>query len=283
MQFHKLALITCWVIASLTCWAQTAKGKLFISGGGSRPDAMIQRLIQESGLDKGGYGIVLPMSSADQDSSVYYATRPFVKLGIGSLRGILFKSPGQATQAMADSIRKAKLIYITGGDQTRFMTIVGGTVVEQAIIDAYRAGATVAGTSAGAAVMSKKMITGNQKKYPEYTSTFSTIEENNLEITQGLGLIEEVIVDQHFLIRSRHNRLITAVIENSECTGIGIDESTAILVIGKGIEVVGDSQVLVYHNPSKSKRMKGGKLAASGLTLNVFLPGDRFSLPPKTN
>lgn len=278
MRFVKILTLTTLFLSSLCAWSQAPKGKLFIIGGGSRPDAMIQRLIQESGLDKGGFGIVLPMSSAEQDSSVYYATRPFIQLGVKSLRGIYFTAPNQATQSMADSIRKAKLIYITGGDQTRFMNIVGGTVVEQAIQDAYRAGATIAGTSAGAAVMSKKMITGNQLKYPEYASTFSSIEENNLEITKGLGLIEQVIVDQHFLIRSRHNRLITAVIENSDYTGIGIDESTAILVIGKGVEVVGISQVLVLRNSTKSKRTWRGKLAASELSLNIYLPGDKFTL-----
>ncbi len=76
--------------------------------------------------------------------------------------------------------------------------------------------------------------------------------------------------------RSRHNRLISAIIEYPDLQGIGIDESTAILVKGKDAEVVGMSQVLVYANPSRSKKVKSGKLGARGLTLNIYLPGEHF-------
>jgi cyanophycinase len=152
-----------------------------------------------------------------------------------------------------DSIRTANLIYITGGDQARFMNIAAGTEIETAIHDAYQKGCVISGTSAGAAVMSKLMITGNELKHKEYSATFQTIEPDNIEIKPGLGLLTDVMIDQHFLIRSRHNRLLTAVIEHPDMTCIGIDESTAILVDGKDVEVLGDSQVLVYRNPSKIK------------------------------
>lgn len=267
-----LACIQCTVDQSLP------SGKLIIIGGGSRPDALVERIIQESGLRTGGYCVILPMSSEDPDSSVYYASQQFIEKGIKALYGFNFKK-GEATRSSwIDSIRTANLIYITGGDQTRFMDIAAGTEIETAIHDAYQKGCVISGTSAGAAVMSKLMITGNELKHKEYASTFRTIEPDNIEIKTGLGLLPMAIIDQHFLIRSRHNRLITAVIEHPEMTCIGIDESTAILVNGNTIEVLGDSQVIVYKNSGKSKSSKNEKLGARKIYLDVYLPGEKFTI-----
>lgn len=258
--------------------AQIPKGKLIIIGGGSRPDGMVERIIQESGLRAKGYCVILPMSSEDPDSSVYYASQQFLKKGITKLYGFNFIKDQPIRSSWIDSIRTASLIYITGGDQTRFMNIAAGTEIEKAIHDAYQNGCTISGTSAGAAVMSKLMLTGNELKHKEYSSTFQTIEPDNIEIKQGLGLLPNAIIDQHFLIRSRHNRLLTAVIEHPEMVCIGIDESTAILVNGKNIEVLGDSQVLVYRNPGKSKIVRSEKLGTRNISLNIYLPGDKFTI-----
>ena len=228
-------------------------------------------------MKAGGYGVVLPMSSSS-DSSVYYAVEPFRKAGIGNLYGLNFRKGETPPATRIDSIRKAKLIYITGGDQSRFMGVVEGTPIAAAIQEAFRQGCVVAGTSAGAAVMSERMITGNQLRDTTYTSTIKVIESGNLEIKKGLGLITGVLVDQHFLIRSRHNRLLTGVIEFPELKGIGIDESTAIVVKGSSAEVIGLSQVIVIENPRRSQSRQENKLGAKGLVLSVFLSGDHFSL-----
>ncbi len=256
----------------------SALGKLIIIGGGSRPDAMVERIIEEAGLRQGGYAVFLPMSSSEPDSSVYYAKQQFLQKGITSLFGLNFKKDEKYSSLKIDSIRHAKLIYITGGDQNRFMDVVLGTEIEKAIHDAYKNGSTISGTSAGAAVMSKIMITGNELKHPEYASTFQTIEAENIETKQGLGLLTNVMVDQHFIIRSRHNRLISAVIEFPDTKGIGIDESTAILVKGNEAEVLGDSQVIIYENPKRSKIIKDGKLGAQQLVMTILLPGEKFSI-----
>lgn len=253
------------------------KGTLVIIGGGSRPEVIIERIIQEAGLRQGGYGVVLPMSSAS-DSAVYFASEPFRKAGVNSVVGLTFRKGETPTQVKLDSLLGAKLIYITGGDQSRFMDVVEGTSIAATILEAYQQGAVIAGTSAGAAVMSEKMTTGNQLRDTTYTSTFKVIESENLEIKPGLGLITGVLIDQHFLIRSRHNRLLTGVIDYPDHAGIGIDESTAIVVKGDRAEVIGLSQVLVVRNPSLSRRINGNKLGASELTLSVHLPGDKFQI-----
>lgn len=259
--------------------ATQTEGKLFIIGGGKRPFEMIKRMITESGLDKGGYLVVLPMASTEPDTAVFYAAAQFKEHGILNIIDFRFNRDLNANPQQLDSLRNADLIYITGGDQSRFMEAISGTPVEEAIKFCYRKGGTIAGTSAGAAVMSEKMITGNELKQSDYRETFRTIEADNIELGVGLGLVTSAIIDQHFVYRSRHNRLITAVIENPDLRSIGIDEATAILVTGKTAEVIGESQVLVFENPKKKFVVNAaGKLGAKDLKLHVLLPGDRFML-----
>jgi len=222
--------------------------------------------------------VILPMSSSEPDSAIIWSGEQFIKQGIANVFGFNFLPGETPNEAWVDSLRNARLIYISGGDQNRFMAIVKGTPIAETIHQAYMNGAMIAGTSAGAAVMSQKMITGNELKYPEYQSTFRTIEAENIEIAEGLGLLTTAIIDQHFVWRSRHNRLFTAVIEHPEMLGIGIDESTAILVKGDSAEVVGVSQVIVFSNPKRSSRNYNSKLGANQLMLDVFLPGDKFSI-----
>ena len=255
-----------------------SEGKLFIIGGGSRPTSMVERIISESGLDKGGYGIILPMSSAEPDSAVYYAKRQFSKLQIENVYGLHFVKDEKISKTKLDSIVNAKMIYISGGDQSRFMEVVAGTAIEKSIHQAYKNGSLIGGTSAGAAVMSKIMITGNELKHPEYASTFRNLESENLETNSGLGLIRDVIIDQHFVKRSRYNRLLTAIIDYPDMVGIGIDESTAILVIGNSVEVVGESQVVVMRNTEKNSQKYKDKIGAKGIVMDIYLPGEKFKL-----
>lgn len=255
------------------------KGKLFIIGGGDRTEEIMKRLVSESGLDKGGYAVVLPMSSEEPDTSFYYTWIDFKALGCNNVYKLFCTKEQANNPAKADSVLNAKVIYITGGDQSRFMAAVEGSAVLKSIREAFKNGSMIAGTSAGAAVMSHVMITGNAlKKDTSYSATFNIIEEGNTETKEGLGVITTAIIDQHFVKRSRHNRLISSIIEHPELKGIGIDESTAILVKGSDAEVVGESQVLVFANPLKSKVVKNGKLSAKGLTLDMYLPGEHFSI-----
>jgi len=239
---------------------------------------MIQRLVEEAGLKDGGYGLILPMSGSEPDSSVFYAKKQFTSLGLDNIYGLNFERGQNPDTKRVDSIRSANMIYISGGDQSRFMDIVHDTSIEEAIEDAYQNGCIIAGTSAGAAVMSEKMITGNELRHPDYHPTFRHIETDNIEIIEGMGLLTKAIIDQHFIKRSRYNRLITAVIDYPELLGIGIDEATAILVYRDSAEVVGDSQVVLVANLSNHKSTAGIKMGARALRLDVLLPGDKFAL-----
>lgn len=253
-------------------------GKLFIIGGGKRPESLLNRMIDEAGLRKNGYAIVLPMASEEPDSAIFYGKKQLTDLGILNIEGIHFFPNQEVDKILTDSLKNASLIYISGGSQGRFMEIVAGTPIEEAIWQAYENGAVIAGTSAGAAVMSEFMITGNELRYPDYNATSMNIESQNIELLPGLGFVTTAIIDQHFVKRSRHNRLISVVIEHPDLLGIGIDEATAILVTGDTAEVVGDSQVLVFKNPLGSKHFYNDKLGARQLKLDVYLPGDKFKM-----
>jgi len=255
-------------------------GSLLIIGGGSRPALMIDRIIEETGLDDSeNSAIVLTMSGFNPDTSGFYGERQFREKGVENIRFYDFERRHPFSDTAADSLENAALIYITGGSQSRFMEAVDAVPqIADAIVNAYRNGAMIAGTSAGAAIMSRIMITGDQANYPEYTSTFYHLEKDNMITAEGLGLIEGVIVDQHFVERARNNRLLTAVMEYPDHTGIGISESTAILVRGNQAEVVGNSQVLVYRNRSGEAIVENGKLGARNIQLDIYLPGEVFSI-----
>ena len=271
-------IFLCLVSFPATAQESDNTGSLFIIGGGSRPTSMVERIIKESQIDEGGYAIILPMASAEPDSSFYYANKQFAELGLKNIIKQVYDSTTVPNTQKLDSLRNARLVYIPGGDQDRFMKAIAGTPAAEALHDNYRNGGMIAGTSAGAAVMSQDMITGTELKHPEYHSTFRNLEEENLELKQGLGMLKNIVIDQHFVKRSRYNRLLTAVIENPAIKGIGIDESTAILVKNGKAEVVGESQVIVFSNPKASQNSSNGKLAARGVVLDIYLDGDKFDL-----
>lgn len=257
-------------------FSQKSKGKLFIIGGGSRPDFLVDRMIKEAGVKSGETVAIFPHASEEQDSSFYYAKQQFEKRNLKAL-DCAFKKDEKLPPSKLDSLKTAKLIYIGGGDQVRFMEIINSNPeVKNLLKSAYQNGKMIAGTSAGAAVMSEVMITGNQLKYKDYENTFDNIEIKNVETKQGLGFIKTAVIDQHFVVRSRYNRLLSLIIENPTYKGIGIDEGTAILVKNGSAEVVGRAQVIVFKNPKQSKKLNGDKLGAQGITLDIYLNGEKF-------
>ena len=253
-------------------------GKLYIIGGGSKTDQMLNEIIDLAGIRTKGYMYVLPMASSVPDSSILWVKEDFSVTTVKKISGYNFQPGRPVPQEKLDSLINAKLIYISGGDQSRFMSAALNTPVMDAIHQAYKNGSVIAGTSAGAAVMSSKMITGNQMKHPDSDSGFTTIEADNVELSGGLGLLTDVIIDQHFIKRQRLNRLVAASIENPNQLCIGIDEATAIIVDGNEASVTGKSQVIVIKNISKEKIVKNGLLGSESLQLSVYLPGQKFNI-----
>jgi len=257
---------------------KSVQGTLFIIGGGDKSLEMMNELVDLSGIRNEGYMYVLPMASSVPDSAIIWAREDFTAAGINIVPGYNFREGVTPPKPQLDSLRNARLIYISGGDQSRFMSVVLNTSIMDAVHEAYKKGSVISGTSAGAAVMSKKMITGNQKKHPDTDGGFVTIEADNIEITEGLGLLKDVIIDQHFIKRQRLNRLVAASVENPDELCIGIDESTAIIVKRKNIRVTGAGQVISIRNMGAIRRVQNGMLGTENLHMNVYLPGETFNL-----
>ncbi len=250
-------------------------GKLFIIGGGGRSDILIKKLLQTAGLRKDDHIVILPMSSAEPDTSYYYIKKDLEKFCSNIISNLNFTSDNINNKQWLDSLESAKLIFITGGDQLRFMKVVLHTAVYDAIHRAYAKGSTIAGTSAGAAVMSKEMITGNQLKGDtSYAETFNKVWANNIEFKEGLGLIDSIIIDQHFIKRSRYNRLLSGLSTFPSYTCIGIDEGTAIIIDNKKISVAGVSQVVVMRHPEGLKITSTGLIKFNNLQESIYTDGD---------
>jgi cyanophycinase len=174
--------------------------------------------------------------------------------------------------AAATALRRATLIWMPGGDQNRFMKAIEGTGLAEIIRERHRAGVTVGGTSAGAAVLAEAMFTGD--------ADLKSLTAGATVIAGGLGLWPDVLVDQHFLKRQRDNRLISAVMDRPALVGVGIDEATAVVVRGASFEVLGKSSVVVIDARAAQvdKTPPGGLVSGRGLKLSVLHAGQTYSL-----
>ena len=279
--FALIAVVTCLLYSSIT-FAQKPlpKGSLFIIGGGNRSAELIEELVKTTNFSKNDYVVVLPMASEEPDTAFKYIS---LQLKVAISKKVIqlnFDSSNVNDPAKLRLLTAAKLIYIPGGDQNRFMKIVLHTKVYSAIHNAYQNGSTIAGTSAGAAVMSKYMITGQQLKGDtSYRATFEKLWKGNIEFEEGLGLLDSVIIDQHFIKRSRFNRLISALDAKPEFDCIGIDESTALVVHQKRASVVGASQILMFSRMEKSQSSTLSPLIKfKNIRFSAFSDGDSFEL-----
>ena len=282
--FNKLHLKGAFLVnlllfgCSIFSFAQGAKGSLFIIGGGDRSAELINTLIATAKLGAKDYIVVLPMSSAEPEASFKAIAVQLARATQSPIGNLNFDASKVADKKWLDSLRGAKLIFITGGDQNRFMKVVRNTPVYDAIHSAYKNGATVAGTSAGAAVMSKFMITGKQLQDTVYKETFDRLHDGNIEFETGMGLVTSVIIDQHFLKRSRYNRLISALAAHPTFDCIGIDEGTALIIQGKNARIAGVSQVVRLTDP-KNLRVTGTHLLKmDGMQFRLYTDGDQFLL-----
>lgn len=276
-QLKILLLMSCiGILFSLPLQAAKVKGSLFIVGGALDTTLTLQ-MADLAGARTAGYIVVLPMASETPDSAAYYAIKLFEAVAVRSVNSMFIGQNSPATQAQLDSLNGASLIYFTGGDQNRLMQKINQLEIKATLQLAYRNGSMLAGSSAGAAVMSKWMITGNQLKSTDYEPTFSRLLAGNLELAEGLGFIEKAVIDQHFITRSRYNRLLSLVLEKRGMKGVGIDEKTAIYVKDGRAEVYGASQVVVITS-RKARPTQDGLLSSTNVRLTILWAGDRFTL-----
>jgi cyanophycinase len=179
-----------------------------------------------------------------------------------------------------------------GGDQNRLIKVLRGTKTDAAIHARYDAGAVIGGTSAGAAVLSEIMITGDERHpggaRPDTTDAFMTIARDDIVIDTGFAYLRNANVDQHLLRRKRHNRLVSLVLEREPHLGVGIDESTAIEVHPNGRWTVDGASVVVIYDARRAKiSSTSGALGATEIRMHVLPAGSTYdpttgvaTLPP---
>lgn len=174
-----------------------------------------------------------------------------------------------------EKIESASGLYFTGGDQLHITALMGGTPLHELILEKFRAGMVVAGTSAGAMMMSSAtLVSGETNCAPRLDS---------VEVAPGMNLLPDTIIDTHFSQRGRHGRLLSAVAHNPQTLGIGIDERTAAVIHKNKFEVIGEGAVTVI-DVGKSQHSnlpylkKSDSIAIFGVNINVLPKGYKYDL-----
>jgi cyanophycinase len=253
-------------------------GHLLIIGGAEdklRQRQILGRFVSLAGGADARVAVISTASSLGDEATELYQSL-FHGLGIPDVRGLRPLSredanDPEATAAVAD----ATGIFMTGGNQLRLSSVIGGTALGRAIIERHRHGAIIAGTSAGASAISTHMVA--------FGTSGTTPKQRMTQMSAGLGLLPGVIIDQHFEQRNRIGRLLALVAQSPALLGIGIDEDTAALVSPSGVmEVIGKGSVTIL-DPAKLQtdayEVKRHKpIMVSGVTLHSLPSGYRFDL-----
>jgi len=275
----KLLLLTfiTLLIITLNNFAQT-KGKLLIVGGAQTTE-IVKKFVELAGGPNAKI-IVIPNAGSNPVKWSKVQVQEFKELG-AEADYLMFTRETADDEANLEKMDWANAVFFLGGDQSDLTRDMLGTKLLDKVFDIYNNGGVVGGSSAGAAVMSEVMITGNELVNKDSTVSFVTIEKGNVEVKTGFGFLKNAIVDQHFLKRKRHNRTIAALIEHPNLFGIAIDESTGIIVYpDETFEVLGSYQVLVYDpiDGNNIREDKNGNLGISDMKLHVLISGDKFDM-----
>jgi cyanophycinase len=257
-----------------------AGGWLIAIGGGE--DKRGERSILREVAARAGSGRLVIATLASEMAAQQWATyrRVFTELGVKHIRQLDIKRRDEAA-AKVQALDGATAVFFTGGDQIKLTAKIAGTEIAKRVAAIYAAGGTVAGTSAGAAALSQTMLVGGRVvDTHKVASAFFT--------ATGLGLLRDVIIDQHFAQRSRIGRLLGVVGENPGLLGIGIDEDTGVLfdadrgfeVIGSGAVYVVDGSGITYSNVSE--RALERTMALFDVRLHVLKSGNSFDLSTRT-
>ena len=236
---------------------------------------ILDRFVDLCGGKESRIGII-PTASELEDTGRNYE-KLFRKLGCKHARVLHFvtREDCQSDEDLG-YIEKCDGVFMTGGNQLRLSTTIGGTAIAQALRRRNAEGMHVAGTSAGAAFMPEHMIAGGRSG--------SSPRESGVELAPGLGLTNRVIIDQHFNQRQRMGRLLAALSFNPFACGLGIDEDTAafigphdeIEVVGSGGITLIDPSDLKYSSMSRARR--GDPVSLIGVRLHILVAGGRFEI-----
>ncbi len=254
------------------------RGYIIPIGGGEEKEqqpVILERFVALSG-GAGARIMVIPTASRLEDTGTRYE-RLFKDLGAGWVRAMDFDTRRDAYEpSRIAELAECTGIFLTGGNQLRLATLLGGTDVARTLREANAHGVHIAGTSAGASFLSEHMIAfGDDNRTPRAGS---------VTLAPGLGLTNRVVIDQHFSQRNRLGRLITALAFNPFLIGLGLDEDTAAFIApdqtveveGSGTLTVVDAEHLKFS--SMDRAAVNEPVSMLGLTLHVLIRGASFNL-----
>lgn len=254
------------------------RGFIIPIGGREDKDAhpvILQRILELAGGSDANI-VILPTASQLQDTGLVYE-KIFTKLGAREVSSIPIVTRNDCNNTeFAERCERATGIFLTGGNQLRLSAILGGTAVAQMIRRKNAMGTPVAGTSAGASIMSEHMLVGGK---PDQGPS-----RGGVVLAPGLGLTNAAVIDQHFSQRNRLGRLLSAVSLNPFLLGMGIDEDTAAFIDPHGmVEVVGSGTVTIVdgsqmsYSSAHSASPKQG-IGMIGLKLDILDAGCQYDL-----
>jgi cyanophycinase len=253
-------------------------GKLLVIGGAEShdagDDAILERFVLLAGGPEAHLVVIATASECPELREKEYA-EVFHRLGAHRVTPLRLddREDSNSPRAVA-AIDRATGVFFTGGDQLRITTVVGGSKVDTALHARLADGMILAGTSAGAAMMSSTMILGG---------SIASVSTDSVRTGPGMEFLPGVLIDMHFAQRGRLNRLLSAIAMFPHELGLGIDENTAILVEGDVFEVLGAGSVTVIdagqaRTISATLSDEGGPIVLCGAQLHVLPAGWRFNL-----
>lgn len=275
-----MGFLLCICVAFTFCISASPKGHLFIIGGGERPVGMMKQFIALAEGFRSGKIVILPMASSVPEEVGPEQTLELKNYGADNVDFHILSREDALDPESAKLFEDIGGVFFSGGVQSRLANALLDTPVHKVLVDLYEAGGVIGGTSAGAAVMSEIMITGDEQRHVEEGHAFETIEADNIVTARGFGFLKTAVIDQHFVRRKRHNRLISVVAENPKILGIGIDESTAIVVNPDDtFDVIGDRSVIVYDFSGAEVNISPTKeISAHSIKMFILRQGDQFDL-----
>ncbi len=253
------------------------RGFLIPIGGAEKrrkSSEILQRFVALCGGKDARILVIPTASQLDETGPEYQAL--FENMGARSMCMPVEHREECFNELLLEKLTTCTGIFITGGNQLRLSTILGGTPVARAIRQRNAEGVHVAGTSAGAAIMSEHMIAGGRSG--------PSPRESGVELAPGLGLTNRAIIDQHFSQRGRMGRLLSALSFNPFICGMGIDENTAAFINPEGdLEVVGNGTVTIIdpadlRHSSMSYVRRAESVSLLGLKLHILAAGSHFNL-----
>ena len=257
---------------------QNKRGSLIIVGGGDTPYAVQKHFIELAGGPGRARIAIFPMATTEYDEEAEEVLSEFRILGAESV--IMNIDREQAQSRELDTVLGGFTGYwFLGGDQNLLASSLLGTRALWTIERRYELGAVVGGTSAGAAVMTATMLTGERRTSSgRINDDPNAVAPRSTEVALGFGLLPGAIIDQHFSRRSRDNRLVSAVLDHPHLLGVGIDEETALIVRPDGRwEVMGNGHVKIYDaRRAYVVNDDDATAGASGIRLHVLPRRSKF-------